>query len=67
MIQKRKDCGNLTEYEVIQYVATKMPEYKQLHGGVFFVDKMPISTNGKILKREARDKAIKIYQEKFLK
>lgn len=41
--------------EIIQYVANKVANFKQLRGGVVFVDKIPKSASGKILRRMLRN------------
>jgi 4-coumarate--CoA ligase len=51
VIKKRPGYENLTEKFIIGFVAEKMPNYKQLHGGVYFVDAFPTTASGKIQKR----------------
>ena len=50
---------DLTEEMVKDYVKPKLARYKWLEGGVRFVDVIPKSANGKILKRILRDEAKK--------
>jgi acyl-CoA synthetase (AMP-forming)/AMP-acid ligase II len=45
--------------EVKDFVKYKLAQYKQLRGGVVFIDELPKNALGKILRRELRDKAIK--------
>jgi acyl-CoA synthetase (AMP-forming)/AMP-acid ligase II len=45
----------LNEKEVYDYVASRMAPYKHLKGGVQFVESIPRSPAGKILRRELRD------------
>ncbi|XP_058056983.1 uncharacterized protein LOC131208313 [Anopheles bellator] len=45
----------ITEREVIDFVASRVSEQKQLHGGVRFVDEIPKTASGKILRRELRE------------
>lgn len=52
VIVKQSGFNDLTEDVVKNYVAGKLPEYKHLHGGVFFVDVLPLTPSGKIKKRE---------------
>jgi 4-coumarate--CoA ligase len=63
VIKLKNGFESLQEKEVIEYVAEKLPEYKQLHGGVYFVDKIPMTKNDKILKREAKEIATRLYQK----
>ena len=54
----RKVAGkntSLTEEEVKIYVTQRLAKYKRLEGGVVFVDAIPKSPSGKILKRVLRD------------
>lgn len=37
-----------TEESICQFVATKLPTYKQLHGGVQFMDSLPESRGNKL-------------------
>lgn len=46
-------------------VAEKLPFYKQLYGGVYFIDEMPTSHNGKILRRTVREIAIAKYRDRY--
>lgn len=48
----------LTEKEVIDFVAGKTSRIKHLHGGARFVDELPKNPSGKILRRILRDKVI---------
>lgn len=54
-----EEKGKLTEDEVRQYVANKLAAHKHLRGGVVFVDEIPKSAIGKILRRELRERAKK--------
>lgn len=47
--------SDLTEKELQDYVASKVSEYKRLIGGVQFIDAVPKSSTGKILRRQLRD------------
>ncbi|EDV28567.1 putative 4-coumarate--CoA ligase 3 [Trichoplax sp. H2] len=51
-------CGDITEEEVMDYVASKVGPHKKLRGGVEFLEKIPKSTSGKILRRELRRKEL---------
>lgn len=58
-IVKTKD-SKLTSNEVVEFIAGKFPVYKQLHGGVYFFDKLPMTPSGKIIKRSVTDNILKI-------
>ena len=49
--------GALSEDQVKQFVKEHLAEYKQLRGGVKFIDELPKNAVGKILRRELRDRA----------
>ena len=43
--------GGMAEKDVHDFVSSKVAKHKQLKGGVVFVDAIPKSTSGKILRR----------------
>lgn len=47
----------VTEENVKAWVADRLAPYKQLRGGVAFVDELPKNAIGKYLRRELRDRA----------
>lgn len=51
----RKPGSDLTEEEVKSIISTKLASYKALTGGVVFVNEIPKSPSGKILKRILRE------------
>lgn len=55
VIVKRSGFNDLTEQLVKDFVAGKLQEYKHLHGGVFFVDELPVTPSGKVKKRLLMD------------
>lgn len=50
--------------EIMSWLASKVSHHKRLRGGVKFVDEIPKSVSGKILRRVLRDQAAKEEQEK---
>lgn len=50
----RRSESNITEQDIQQFVAKQVIKYKQLTGGVQFVDQIPKTATGKILRREIR-------------
>lgn len=50
--------SSLTEGQVQDFVQKNLPSYKWLKGGVYFVDRMPITPSGKIMKRKCRELVI---------
>jgi 4-coumarate--CoA ligase len=49
------DSKQISEDEVKDFIAKNLASYKQLRGGVVFVDELPKNAIGKILRRELRD------------
>jgi len=45
----------ISEKEIKDFVKSKVASYKQLRGGVVFIDAIPKSPSGKILRRELRE------------
>jgi len=52
--------ANLTEEDVINYVSSRVSSHKKLRGGVQFVDMIPKTASGKILRRVIRDEIDKM-------
>ncbi|XP_035686016.1 4-coumarate--CoA ligase 1-like [Branchiostoma floridae] len=52
-----KKTDDVTEQEIVDYVAGKVAPFKKLRGGVEFVKEIPKSASGKILRRTLRDKS----------
>lgn len=52
-IVKKKDV-DVNEQELQDFVAQKVAPYKQIKGGVQFLDSIPKNTTGKILRRELK-------------
>jgi acyl-coenzyme A synthetase/AMP-(fatty) acid ligase len=52
-----RQAGALSEDDVKNFVKGRLADYKQLRGGVRFVDELPKNAVGKILRRELRDRA----------
>lgn len=52
--------GNITKNDIIKFVEENVAPYKKLRGGVEFVDEIPRSLSGKILRRELRDRLKKL-------
>ena len=45
----------ISEKEIKDFVKSKVASYKQLRGGVIFVEAIPKNASGKILRRQLRD------------
>jgi len=55
-----KKDSKVTENEIIEWAEKKTSPYKKLRGGVVFVDVIPKSTSGKILRKEVKAKLLQI-------
>lgn len=51
------DRSKVNEEQIKAWLVERVAPYKQLRGGVIFVDALPKSAIGKILRRELRDSA----------
>lgn len=54
-----KPGAKLSEKEVTEFMGKRLAKYKQLDGGVRFVEAIPKNASGKILKKEVREMARK--------
>ncbi|MCJ1247023.1 hypothetical protein MMC30_004234 [Trapelia coarctata] len=54
---KGVEAGKKTEDDVVQWLAAKVANHKRLRGGVRFVDEIPKSASGKILRRVLKVRA----------
>ncbi|KAF9543556.1 hypothetical protein EC957_000740 [Mortierella hygrophila] len=52
--QSNPEGNALTEEQVVEYVASKVATHKKLRGGVRFIDLVPKSAAGKILRKDLR-------------
>ena len=52
----KKPDSNLTEQDVVTFVAQNTASYKHLVGGVEFISAVPKSNSGKILRKELKAK-----------
>lgn len=55
--------SNLTSEDIIQAVEQEMVDYKRLRGGVYFVDEIPLTPSGKVIKAKVKQIAIGLYNE----
>lgn len=57
--------SQICEEDILKHVSEAMPYYKHLRGGVYFVDELPITNSGKVLRRKARSIVEEIYKARF--
>jgi acyl-coenzyme A synthetase/AMP-(fatty) acid ligase len=65
IVVKRQSYEDLAEHDILSVVAEKLPPTKQLYGGAFFIQEMPLNPNGKILRRLVREIAITKYKNRM--
>lgn len=58
-VVRRAGADAISEDEVKEFVRSKLAHYKQLRGGVVFVDELPKNAIGKYLRRDLRERAKK--------
>jgi 4-coumarate--CoA ligase len=51
------DASKISEDEIKTFVKENLAQHKQLRGGVIYLEAIPKSPSGKILRRELRDMA----------
>lgn len=52
----KKANEEITEEEIVKYIEERVAPHKTLRGGVEFIDKIPRSLSGKILRRELKER-----------
>jgi len=55
--KKGVEAGKATEKRIVEYLEQKVASHKRLRGGVRFVDEIPKSVSGKILRRVLKERA----------
>ncbi|KAF4428794.1 4-coumarate-- ligase [Fusarium acutatum] len=53
----RRPGASLTAHDIMSWMESKVASYKRLDGGIVFVDAIPRTQSGKILRRLLRDRA----------
>ncbi|GAB0092212.1 4-coumarate--CoA ligase 1 [Sergentomyia squamirostris] len=59
-----KEGATVSEGEISNLVASKLSETKHLCGGVYFVDQLPLTPSGKIIKSKVKETAIELYESR---
>ncbi|XP_031628671.1 4-coumarate--CoA ligase-like 7 [Contarinia nasturtii] len=63
LVVKQDNCS-ITENEVYAIIADQLPSYKHLDGGVYFVDELPMTPSGKVIRYKVQKMAQKFYQQR---
>jgi 4-coumarate--CoA ligase len=58
-VVRKSGFEKLTEREIVEHVSRNLTSIKHLHGGVVFMDSLPMTVSGKILKRAIREQLLK--------
>jgi 4-coumarate--CoA ligase len=59
VLQQSVAPGDAKAKELVEWVATQVAPHKKLRGGIHFVDQVPKSASGKILRRVIREQVKK--------
>lgn len=59
LVRREGDSNKPSEQEVNEWMKERLASYKQLLGGIVFIQEIPKNASGKILKRMLRDQAKK--------
>ncbi|XP_073842173.1 probable 4-coumarate--CoA ligase 1 [Musca autumnalis] len=51
---------NITEAEICKYVTDRMQHFENLHGGVYFLESLPLTGSGKIIRKEVTEICMKL-------
>lgn len=52
----------INEQDIVDEVARKLPQFKRLHGGAYFVDTLPLTPSGKVKKMLVRKSAAQMFK-----
>lgn len=61
VVVRQKD-SKITEHDIEKMVADTFADSKRLRGGVYFVDSLPVTPSGKLLRRAIGQHATKMYE-----
>lgn len=59
VVRNKGHEDKITEDDIVKFVASKLPVNKQLHGGVRFVNEVPMTASGKIIKKKVLEMIMK--------
>lgn len=62
LVVRTKESG-VTQLDIHKYAKQHLQHYKWLRGGVYFVDDLPMTPTGKIIRREATKQAIELFKK----
>lgn len=60
----KKDDSLLNEEQVYRQVQEKLDDFKQLRGGVYFLEKFPKTASGKNIRNKVKEIVVKLHEQK---
>lgn len=64
VVVPNRDVEEITEADIHAVVKSKLSDAKQLRGGVYFADAIPMTPSGKLLRRLVREMVMNLYNQK---
>ncbi|XP_059617882.1 uncharacterized protein LOC132262588 [Phlebotomus argentipes] len=58
----RKEGAVVTEEDIARLVASRLSDPKHLRGGVYFVDSLPLTPSGKVIKGRVKQMALELFR-----
>lgn len=63
ILNENKDI-KVTEDEIISVFKKELADFKQIRGGVYFLDQFPMTPSGKVKRNEVKNIVTELYKEK---
>ncbi|XP_073841197.1 uncharacterized protein [Musca autumnalis] len=60
----KRDNAEIDEPEIYQHVVQRMQDFERLRGGVYFVDELPQTASGKIIRRKVTEMCERLWNER---
>lgn len=67
IVVKNPEGKHLSERDIVTYVNARVIDAKNIRGGVLFIDAIPNTPSGKVLRTEAKELAFKLYHSRYEK
>lgn len=58
----KSECGSITSREINEILKSQLKDSKQLRGGIYFIDSLPMTPSGKVMRRKVQEIVMKLYQ-----
>ena len=66
-VKEEEKAEGVSAAEIVAFVRENLAQHKQLRGGVVFVDEIPKSPSGKILRKDLRARAVELARSEVIK